>query len=120
MIEASRRRHITWEEYVISCEISRAFEKLVEILNHAHRSLERLKSVGIFFGTLYIAANILCFSAQAHATQDVIVFILDLMLMLSLWSSHGDRNYNMWHVPTIMGFIRSQTQIRQKLLSQRG
>ena len=95
------------EEYIVSNEISRAFEKLVEILNHAYRSLERLKSVGVFFGTLYIAANILCFSAQAFAVQEAIIFILDLMLMLSLWISHGDRNYNMWHVPTTMGFTRS-------------
>ena len=63
LIEASRQRNITREEHIISNEISRAFEKLVVILYHAHRSLERLKSVSVFFGTLYIAAEILCFSA---------------------------------------------------------
>lgn len=74
--------------------------------------------------TIYVLAHIvtimMCYNSNSYALQDMYVICLDIVFVLFLWMTHGDRDYSIWHLPTIMGFIRGQTYLRQELLKRRG
>lgn len=119
-MEQSRQRQITELEIEVTEQISLAYQKLVCIVNAAHRSLGHLQTdIGIY-ALIHVVTVMLCYNANAYVLQELIILCLDILLSLFLWISHGDRDYSMWHLPLIMGFIRGQTHLRQELLHLRG
>ena len=97
-----------------------AENRLGEIVIDAITSLRALKTYGILYAVCLLLVSLFTFEVRNFGSQELVICMIDISLGCLLWMTFREQNYGMWHLPTIIKFIRGQTRIRQRQLAQRG
>ena len=116
ILEASERR-MAREEVELNRQIIMAENRLGEIVIDAITALRALKTYGLLYSVCLLLVSVFAFDVRNIGSQELVICMLDISLGCLLWMTFKEQNYGMWHLPTIIKFIRGQTLIRQRQLA---
>ena len=71
-----------------------------------------LQNIGVLYGLAIVLSSLFVKEQSRFAFHETTVCMIDVTFILLLSLVNRDKHYAMWHVPTILSFIRGQTMQR--------
>ena len=90
----------------VNKEIIRAQIKVIKIVEDCILYLKSTRIMGTIYGFIVFLTVFTMRNEKNLALHETLVYMMDIAFFLFFWMVLYDRNYSMWHLPTILSFIR--------------